>query len=315
MTAISVVVLNWNGQALLATSLASLQVQTFDDFEVILVDNGSADGSPEWTRAHFPWVKVVTLDRNYGFCEGNNRGIAAASGRYVVLLNNDAEAHPDFLKALFEAVETHPEVGLCASRMLRYEDRSRVDSCGIGLLPFGGGYPIGAGKVNSSDFDRPCYVFGACAGAVLYRRSMLDQIGAFDKDFFSHIEDVDLSWRAQHAGYRCLYVPGAIVYHMGGATSRRVSEQVLYRIQRNLTWTYLKNMPSTLLIGLSPLHAAYSLYWLLRAARQGQAVTVWKAKRDALYGWPSLKEKRRLVQASRRLSMLSLLKLIDWCRV
>ncbi|MBU0490771.1 MAG: glycosyltransferase family 2 protein [Chloroflexi bacterium] len=315
MPAISVVILNWNGRELLLTCLASLEKQTFGDWELIVVDNASADGSPELVRERFPRARLVLLDRNYGFCAGNNRGTATAQGRYIVFLNNDIEADPGFLQALFDAIEAHPDVGFCATRMLRFRDRSRVDSCGIGLHIVGKGYQIGAGKINGAQFDEMRYVFGAAGGAALYRRTMLDEIGLFDEDFFSHVEDVDLAWRAQLAGYHCLYVPGAIVYHVGGATSRRIPEQVLYRIQRNITWAYLKNMPTSLLIGLGPLHVLYCCYWLLRAASRGQGGVVLKAKTDAIRARSSIKAKRRTIQNKRKLSTRALLKLMGWHRV
>lgn len=311
MLSISVIVLNWNGRDLLPTCLQSLQMQSYRDFEVILVDNASTDGSVAWVQQHLPWVRVLVLDRNYGFCAGNNRGINEATGRYIVLLNNDTECQPDFLQALYQAIEAHPEVGLCATRMLRLLDHSRVDNCGIGLRIIGLGHQIGAGEANGPRFDRTRYVFGASGGAVLYRRTMLEQIGLLDEDFFSHVEDVDLSWRAQLAGYRCLYVPQAIVYHMGGATSKRMGQEVLYRIQRNCTWTYLKNMPTVMLLLTSPIHLLYSWYWLLRAATFGQARMVWRAKLDALQAWPRIRQKRREIQTRRRLSLIHLLRLMD----
>lgn len=316
MPDVTVIVLNWNGRELLSDCLASLEAQVFRNFEAFVVDNASTDGSRELVRERFPWVKLVSLDRNYGFCGGNNRGIAKARGCHIVLLNNDTEAHPFFLQALFEAVEGHPEVGFCASRMLKFDDRSRIDNCGIGLSTFkAGGYQIGAGKVNDPQFDKMHYIFGASGGAAIYRRAMLDDIGVFDEDFVSHVEDVDLSWRAQLAGYRCLYVPQAIVYHKGATTSQRLGSEILYRIQRNSTWTYLKNMPWNLLILWAPLRILYFVYWWLRAARRGQGVMVWKAKVDALRALPSIWAKRRAVQERRELSAIALLKLMDLRRL
>jgi len=255
---------------------------------------------------------LVKLSDNYGFCGGNNRGIVTAEGQYIVLLNNDTEAHPRLLEELYEAIERHPEVGFCATRMLNFFDRSRIDNCGIGLHISGKGYQIGSGKMNGARFDKMRYVFGASGGAVLYRRNMLEKIGVLYEDLFSHIEDTDLSWRAQLAGYRCLYVPTAIIYHIGGATSQRVSEQVLYRIQRNITLVYMRNITKDLILLTIFPHFLNSLYWLLRGMKSGQVRLVWQAKIDALRAWPSIRKQRSKIQANRRLSFLTLLKMIDW---
>jgi hypothetical protein len=298
---------------MLSDCLTSLEDQTFSNFEVLVVDNGSTDDSCNLVRERFPWVRLIRLDHNYGFCGGNNRGIAEASGYYIVLLNNDTKVAPTFLQALFEAAESHPEVGFCASCMLNFYNPSRIDNCGIGLdILKAGGYQLGTGKVFSSLYKTERYVFGASGGAVLYSRDMLDKIGMFDEDFVSHVEDVDLSWRAQLAGYRCLYVPQAIVYHKGAATSKQLGSEVLYRIQRNSTWVYLKNMPFSLMIFWIPLRILYFIYWWFRATKLGCGPLVWKAKVDALRAWKSIQRKRQIIQETREISTLSLLKLMNW---
>jgi GT2 family glycosyltransferase len=190
--------------------------------------------------------------------------------------------------------------------MINYYERSRIDNCGIGLLAVGKGYQIGSGRLVGAENDNAAFVFGASGGAALYRRTMLDQIGLLDEDYFSHTEDTDLSWRAQLAGYRCLYVPDAIVYHMGSVSVSRKGRP-LYLIQRNLTWTYLKNMPTLLLVITFPLHFLYVVYWLLRAVKDGEGNVVWHAKVDALKELPKILEKRRAIQSKRRLSICSLL--------
>ncbi|HEY3352967.1 MAG TPA: glycosyltransferase family 2 protein [Polyangia bacterium] len=311
--AASVIVLNWNGRALLPACLDALAAQRYRDFETLVVDNGSTDGSLE-LLASCPAIRVLALGENVGFAAGNNRGIEASTGRFVILLNNDTEADPDFVGALVAAAEAHPEAGLCASRMLRLDDRARIDSAGLGLTLAGTGYPIGAGRLDGPAFRRPGWVFGACAGAALYRRAMLEHIGGLDEEFFSHVEDTDLSFRAQLAGYRCRYVPEAVVYHLGGASSRRVRRDVLYRIQRNLTWAFLKDAPPGMLLALLPLHLAHAALWLGRAARAGEADAVWQAKRDVARGLASLRARRVSVQALRRRSSLELLRQITLWR-
>lgn len=296
---VSVIVVNWNGLHLLRPCLDALRAQTYTHIETVVVDNGSEDGSVGVLAAEYPDVRVVALAENAGFCGGNNRGIEAATGALVMLLNNDTEADPGCIAALVDAAARDPGAGSFACQMVRYHDRDRMDNAGIELTPIGRAVQIGAGAPRSAH-GRERRIFGASGGAVLYRRTLLEATGGLDEAFFSHVEDVDLAWRAQLAGFACLYVPSAVVYHIGAASSQHVSEAVLYRIQRNTTWAFLKNMPGLLMPALLPAHLAYGAYWMLRAGRTGQAGVVWRAKRDALRAWPDLRARRRAVQQTRR---------------
>jgi GT2 family glycosyltransferase len=297
----SVIVLNWNGRHLLQECLTSLRHQSYRDFEVILVDNGSQDGSVDYVRQAFPEARILALASNLGFCGGNNRGIAIARGSYILPLNNDSELESTALEELDRAVRTDPpDVGFWAVRMRRWHQRNLIDNCGTGYSIFGAGYQIGAGEPDDGAYDEPAWIFGAPGGGACYCRSMLDDIGMFDEDFFYNNEDVDLSFRAQLAGYRCHYVPSAIVYHRGSVTVGPTSDKTVYHIQRNMEWAFLKNMPMGLMWKYLPLHCLYMIGWLAYWTAKGRGRVVIRAKRDALLGWPKVRGKRREIQSKRR---------------
>jgi hypothetical protein len=242
----SLIIVNWNGRDLLEDCLPSLENQTITAEEIIVVDNGSNDDSVEFLKISFPSVKVVTLDKNYGFAKANNIGIRLASGSRIALLNNDTVVDSQWLEELNHALDNHPEVGFCASKMLMYRDPNIIDSAGD-MLGIARAYKRGHRKQDGTEFNEPAFVFGACAGAALYRREMLADIGLFDETFVTNLEDVDLSFRAQLAGYKCIYVPTAVVYHKVGETKRRISwiDRLTHRNNR-LMW--LKNAPGLLLL-------------------------------------------------------------------
>ena len=300
----SVIVLNWNGKHLIRECLTSLRCQSYRDFEAILVDNGSKDGSADYVRQEFPEVRILELSSNLGFCGGNNRGIAIARGSYILPLNNDSELEPTALAELDRAVRTDPpDVGFWAVRMRRWHQRDLIDNCGIGYSIFGAGYQIGAGDQDDGAFEEPAWIFGAPGGGACYRRSVLDDIGLFDEDFFYNNEDVDLSFRAQLAGYRCHYVPSVIVYHRGSVTVGPTSDKTVYHIQRNMEWAFLKNLPMGLMWKYLPLHCLHIVGWLGYWTARGKGRVVLRAKIDALQGWRKVREKRREIQAKRRASL------------
>jgi len=246
----TVVIPNWNGAHHLTDCLDSLREQTLTSFEVIVVDNGSADHSIELITTSYScsWVRLIALTDNRGFSAAVNAGIRASSSPYIVLLNNDTRARPDWLERLVFAMEQQPGAAFGASRMLRWDPPHDIDSAGDRFsLWLGAGANIGAGMPADS-LTEPAWVFGACAGAAIYRRGLFDDIGLFDEDFFLIFEDVDLDLRAQVAGYRCLYVPDAVVYHKRGASTDNASMATISRSWRNEIWVAGKNLPLPLLI-------------------------------------------------------------------
>ncbi|MBN1401265.1 MAG: glycosyltransferase family 2 protein, partial [Anaerolineae bacterium] len=214
----SVIIPNWNGLALLRPCLDSLRKQSLDSFEVIVVDNASSDGSAAALGAEYPEVRTLCLDRNLGYSGGCNAGMRVARGEILVLLNNDIEADREWLQELMAALDRHPECGSAASRLMVYADRDVIHSAGDLYRRDGTPDSRGVWTRYGPPYDQECYVFGACGGAVAYRRAMLDEIGDLEERFFMYCEDVDLNWRAQLAGWRCVYAPRAVVYHHLSAT-------------------------------------------------------------------------------------------------
>lgn len=311
---ISIIILNWNGKHLLDGCLWALRSQTFRDFEVILVDNGSTDGSDIFVRSNYPEVRLVTLGSNLGFCGGNNQGVKVANGEYIFFLNNDTEVAATMLDELAKvAVSDPPQVGSWAVKMMRYDKRNVIDNRGCGYSAFGTGYQIGAGQIDDgSEQDNGLeWVFGPSGGAGCYRRSVLDEIGLFDEDFFFNNEDVDLSFRSQLAGYQCHYVPSAVVYHHGSATGGATSDRTIYYIHRNKEWVFFKNMPGFLMWKYLPFHLAYSTAWVALWVFKGKAKVIFRAKWDALSKWRAVLKKRQLIQSKRQADISCLDGLID----
>ena len=298
MTLVSVIVVNWNGKELLHDCLGALQRQTYRCFTVILVDNGSNDGSVEFVNSYYPDVKTISLPDNVGFSAANNIAIKTVDTRYVALLNNDAVPHPLWLKELVETLETHPHVGFAASKMLFHDRRHVIDRAGDGYTDAGVALLRGRGT-TADGFDRCEPVFGACAGGALYRTGMFDDIGLFDEDFFLLYEDVDLSFMAQLRGYQCLYVPEAIVYHKGSSSIIYDSSTSVYYGHRNLEWVYIKNMPARLLLKTILPHIIYDMAAFFFFAARGRSKDFIRAKWDALKGLKKALKKRGQIQRSR----------------
>jgi hypothetical protein len=265
---LSIVIVNWNGRQHLARCLPSLLAQSYRDFEIILVDNASTDGSAAFVREHYPQVRLLENERNLGFAAPNNQAIRAARGPYIVTLNNDTRLPPGWLQALVEAAQAHPEMGAFASLIVFDDRRTMIDSAGLSVTLAGMGCQNRMGE-DARRVTQPEEVFGACAAAALYRRALLDDVGLFDEDYFAYYEDVDLAWRARLLGWRAMLVPEAQAYHVHSATGGRGTPLKRRLINRNKVWTTLKDYPSPACLGFLPLILAYDLtaaLWpLLRA--------------------------------------------------
>ncbi|MEW6635336.1 MAG: glycosyltransferase family 2 protein [Actinomycetota bacterium] len=298
---VAVVIPNWNGERLLRTCLSSLRRQSFRDFETVLVDNGSTDGSLELLAREFPEARVVVLGENRGFAAAANAGIAATEAEYVVLLNNDTEQDPGWLEALVRAADAHPEAGSFASKLVDFHDRRLLDGAGDALRLSGLPYRLGHGEVDRGQFDAPAGVFGACAAAALYRRGMLEEVGLFDEDFGSYCEDGDLAFRARLAGYGCLYVPGAVVYHMGSASTGGKRSEAATRLgTRNSISLLVKNLPLSVVPHVLPFFLLGQLARLLTAAATGTLRAHLEGLAGAWRQLPLTLKKRRAIQAARK---------------
>ncbi|MGO9262550.1 MAG: glycosyltransferase family 2 protein [Bryobacteraceae bacterium] len=268
---ISVVVVNWNRKELLRACLRSLAQQVGAEFETIVVDNGSSDGSADLAEREFR-ARVIRNRENRGFCTANNQGIAAGHGEFIALLNNDAEADPGWLAALERACSRAPDVGMAASKVLVWEDPGRIDKTGHLIYPDGQNRGRGSGTLDQGQYDREEEVLWPDGCAALYRKEMLDRIGGFDEDFFAYGDDAELGLRARIAGWRCIYTPAAVVRHHRGATLGKDSARRLELIERNRVLLALKLFPWSLL-WLNPLYFAARLVAGLAAAGRGAGDT------------------------------------------
>jgi GT2 family glycosyltransferase len=295
---ISVIIVNWNGKKFLSECLEGLRRQVYRSFSSTLVDNGSTDGSVDFVLQKFPEVRVVELSENTGFSVANNIIINSVKTEYVALLNNDAVPHPLWLQKLVEGLENNPEAGFIASKMLFYDKTNIIDRVGDSYSKAGSAFLRGRGAL-AHEYDEKELIFGACAGAALYRTRMFREIGLFDEDFFLLYEDVDLSFRAQLKGYKCVYTPEAIVYHKGSKSIVHDSPISVYYSHRNLEWTYIKNMPRSLIHKTILSHFIYDIASFFYFMIRGRGKIFLKAKLDALKGFQKALQKRRQIQGEK----------------
>jgi hypothetical protein len=301
---VTVVVPNWNGERFLETCLSSLRRQSFKDFEVVLADNGSTDGSVEFVARNFPEVRIVRLPENRGFSAAVNAGIKASpAAEHVVLLNNDTEVDPGWLEALVEAADRHPEAGLFASKLVDFRNRRQLDGAGDALRASGLPYRLGHGEVDRGQFDRETFVFSACAAAALYRSSLFGEIGLFDEDFFAYCEDADVSFRAQLAGHGCLYVPRSVVYHVGSVSTGGKRSATATRLgARNSVSLLVKNLPLSAVPHVLPFFVLEQVGRLLVAAATGSLRAQLRGLSEARRHLPLMLKKRRQIQGEKRVS-------------
>jgi hypothetical protein len=291
----TVVVLNWNGRQHLPACLQSLRNQRFRDFEIVLVDNGSTDGSADWVRNAFPEIELLRLPHNLGFAAANNRAIKNCRTPWIALLNNDTEADAQWLQVLMDATDEHRGADFFASEIRLFDRRDLLDSAGDGFPIAGAAFKIGHCR-PAIQYHQPKPVFGASAAAALYRTSMLRKLGGFDEDFFYIYEDADLNLRAQLAGHCCLYVPGAVVYHKVNASLKSDPASIVFYGQRNSEWLIWKNLPARLLLKYLPLRVLYFFISLFYFTFRGRLFSFLKAKHAAWKGRARMLEKRTQVQ-------------------
>ena len=314
---VSVIILNWNGKEYLPTCLDSLLEQSCKDFETIVVDNGSSDGSLELLQECYPWVHVVPLSVNSGFASGNNAGFAVSSGKLIVTLNNDTRVEPDWLAELVAPAEARQDVGMVASRICSWDEPDMIDSLGVAVCRDG----MSRGSRRRCSFsalslDRWEEILIPSACAALYRREMVEQIGFFDDDFFAYCEDTDLGLRGRLAGWGALLARDAVVYHKYPSTSGTFSPFKLYLVERNHYRAVLKSCPLSFLL-LIPLFTfvRYGVQasvilsgtgsggeFLASGSRTACIGAILRGTRDALLAFPAALRKRARVMRTRRLS-------------
>ena len=307
---ITVVIPNWNGVKWLGPCLRSLRAQSFKDFRTIVVDNGSADSSIDFLRSEFPDVEIVALPKNLGFAAGMNAGIRAAHGEFIAALNNDTEAHPEWLARMVEVMDAKPEFAIFASKIMNYRQRDIFDSLGDGYRRSGLAFNFATERRDDGSIVEPFEVFGACAAACFYRRSMLDVIGLYDDDFFAYMEDVDLCVRARMAGYRCIAVPQAVVYHIGSASHGGGASAFSVRLSaRNTLLVIVKNIPASMLprflfttVLVQSAVIAEALFTRRRLWLRKHIGAYFKGLGEAMVALPATLRKRKRISLLRRIS-------------
>ncbi len=302
---VSIIIPNWNGKRFLPNCLKSLNEQSYPLKDIIVVDNGSTDGSVEFIEANYPQVKLIKFEINQGFSIAVNKGINSSSSEFVALLNNDTIVHRDWLLHMVRAIKQHRDVGSVGCKMLSYEDNALLDGAGDGYRR--GGLPgrIGHREKDSGQFDQERFILGACGGAALYRRSMLDDIGLLDEEYFAYLEDVDLALRAQSRGYKCLYVPAAIVYHLGCGTTGSGYSPMVVKLSAQNNWnTIIKNIPGTTLLKFLPQILYWQLYYFAVVIVRGGQLLPWlKGTASAIFLLPSMLKKRQQIMKQRKVTI------------
>lgn len=300
---LSVAIANWNGGRFLAPCLQALQAQRRTADEVVVVDSASTDGSQQMVRSSFPAVRLVQLAHRPGIAAVFNACVAHTTGEALALLNNDTEVDPGWLAGLEAALVAEPQAGSFASKILFFRDRRTINAAGDFYTPAGRPGNRGVWQRDEGQYDEPAWVFGAMGAAALYRRAALDDVGPFDEALGSYCEDIDWAFRAHLRGWRCRYVPQAVVYHHGSATGGGVLAS--YSCGRNFPLVFLKNMPPSL-------YRRYLCSMLLRQVRdtletlphvrEPAARARLRGQAAAIGAGPRYLRARRAVQRTRRVA-------------
>ena len=309
----SILILFWQSEQFLQHCLLSLQSQTFQDFEVILLDNGASQPPDPAVLAAFQssTLKLIHSETNLGFTGGNNLAARSASGEYIVLLNGDAFPEPEWLETLHQAAFSHP--GHCfASRLIQANKPDTLDGEWNVYHVSGLAWRKNHNQPVTQTTASSRLVMSACGAASAYPRTAFEQVGGFDEAFFAYMEDIDLDMRLQLAGHPFLYLPEAKVRHVGSGSTGYRSDFATYYGQRNLIWAFVKNMPGFLFYLLLPAHIFYNLLYLLAGLFMPSGKALFRGKRDALKGLPAILKKRRVIQAQRKITPWQFARLLDW---
>jgi len=306
---VSIIIITYNSEMFISDCLTSIKQQSYKRFEVIIVDNASTDKTTEIIEECFPWLKLIKLKKNIGFAAGVNLGYSYSTGQYIALLNPDAKADRYWLNNLVAAMNSNAKYGSCASLMIKWGTQ-KVDTAGDGCTWAGKGYKIGHNQL-AADFGESRDVFAACGGAALYRRSMIEEIGFFDPDFFLLHEDTDLGFRAQLAGWKCRYVHNAVVEHKVSASIGYKSSLAVYHSVKNSDQVWLKNMPLIPMLLSFPekvLSDLASLIYLGLIHKRFKEFL--RAKINTILNFPKIMLKRKNVQKKKGIGNIRLLQLL-----
>lgn len=308
---VAVIILNWNGDKILPRCLDAVTNQTFQDYEVIVVDNASEDNSMEGIETDWPEITTIYLKSNLGFAAANNHAANQARGHWLAFLNNDAFPHTDWLENLVQAAQNKRGHLFFSSCLIQANNPNLLESTGDILHTSACAWHRDLNKKIEHSLTGAEQVFSPCGAAGFYDRESFLKVGGFDSDYFSHHEDVDLGFRLRLAGLRCLYVPGAQVTHIGSASFGGEGNITIYQTQRNMVWTYFKNMPGIYFWKYLPAHIIANCFYLLHYTLNGHTKAVWKAKFDALRGLPEMLKKRKIIQSQNKINADEIIKVLD----
>jgi len=302
---VSIIIVNWNGKKHLSCCLHSLKRIRYPNFEIIVVDNGSRDGSAEYIKRNFSRVKIIQNKKNLGFAEGNNIGLEKARGEYVLFLNNDTKVTPDFLNELVDALEKDNKIAMVQPKII-FMDSNKLQVGGDFLTNSGFLYHYGYGKDPSDPkYNQKMEIFSACGACMLARGDIIKRIGVLDKDFFCYFEESDLCWRVNLAGYRVLYIPDAVVYHKGYGTSRKLASSfVQYHSFKNRICSLIKNLEKLNLakaLFLNLLFSCLSFFAFISKRKFSAALAIWRAWCWNIFHISETLDKRRIIQRKIRI--------------
>lgn len=309
----SVLIVNYNAGPLLQDAINSLKKQTFKDFEVVVVDNDSQQNPiTELNTDGLPSVRLVREKTNHGFAKGNNLAAKLANGTWLALLNPDAVADPNWLEQIHSATARHNECRVFACGQINMDEPELLDGAGDAYFAFGIPWRGGFEHPISALPNKDSHCFSPCGASAVYERDLFLQLGGFDERFFCYCEDVDLGMRLQLSDEKCVFLPDAIIYHKGSATSGRYSYFTMYHGFRNRTWTYLKNMPWFVLLPTFPGHLALMIYIYLHNMGHADLKGMRKGMWDGLKGGFALRWKGEYTVKPSRKAIWNLIRSMAW---
>lgn len=301
---VSIIIVNWDGKALLKGCLSSLSKIDYKNKEIIVVDNGSKDGSIEFINQHYPKIKIIENKENFGFAKANNQGIKVARGSLVLFLNNDTRVEKDFLSILVEKIISDSKMGACQPKILHLEKPGRLDSIGSFLTNTGFLYHLGFEAKDTKDLDKEIKLFSGKGSCLLFRKKLLDQIGYFNEDFFAYFEETDLCWRLWLAGYYLLYIPQSVIHHKTWGTTRKLPLQFIsYHSFKNRIASLLMNLEPKNLVRILPIHILIclfvALYYIVKL-KPSNSLAILKATFWNVLNIEKILQKRKKVQSQIR---------------
>jgi len=309
----SIIILYWNNESYIRECLTSLLNQTWKDFEIILVDNGSDQLVSFDLKIEFPTLNItfLQLPENIGFAAGNNFGSEHANGKYLALLNADAFPCSNWLEKVRSAIEKYPD-SFFASKLMMADDPTKLDGTGDVYHFTGLVWRKNHNRLAENVKLIECEVFSACGAAAVYPKEAFDKVGGFDVDYFSYVEDVDLGFRLRLVGYKCIFLPEAVVYHVGSGSTGKRSDFSIHYGQRNLVWTFFKDMPGILFWLLVPFHLITNVLMIVFSFFRKQGKVTIKAKVDALSQLIKILRIRKFIQVERKIKIKEVIRIIDW---